>query len=465
MSSTLIKHAYVVDFDDEDSVYPRDVLIEDDRIAAVGENLEAGEAEVVDGTGMVAMPGMADTHTHLWESLFRGRVSEAWGMEYFTNIPPLGSHLTPDDMYAGVYAGAIELLHNGVTCVLDFCHAILSPDHADAAVRALQDSGIRALFAYDLSGRDPAGKGSLAPSEGRFDDIRRVQTDLGAGDGLVRLGVGLSGVTVDSIEQVANEIEFSRSISAPMTFHNNAGGELVLLDRAGALGADILPAHCNSTTDDDLDALAACGGSISTQPEAETYAGRRPYSMVGRATRRGVGVALGVDVPALVNPGLLTQMRLLYLFQRYMDGVDERYEGHVPVARRPGWPRLSTGDVLRAGTVDGLAALGLDGQVGRIVPGYKADIVLISTDPFGMSEGRISAHLVMNTTNADVDSVMVNGSFVKRSGQLVEIDTKEMVAKRLAAREKVLSRAGEIGTSGMRETWWPWVEKAEVLSG
>lgn len=464
MSSTLLKSAYVVDFDDESSTQTADVLIEGDTITAVGKDLDAKDAEVVDCTDMVAMPGMADTHTHLWEALFRGRVSEAWGMEYFTNIPPLGSHLTPEDMYAGVYAGAIELLHNGVTSVLDFCHAILTPEHADAAVRALQDSGIRALFAYDLSGRDPAGKGTLAPSQDRFDDIRRVRGNIDGGTGRVRLGVGLSMVTPESIEQVVDEIEFSRSVSAPMTFHNNSGGELVMLDRARVLAADILPAHCNYTTDEDLDALAACDGFISTQPEAETYAGRRPYSMVGRAHKRGVGVALGVDVPALVNPGVFTQMRLLYLFQRYMDGVHERYEGHVPVARRPGWPQLSTGDVLRAGTSNGVAAIGLGSAVGQIAPGYAADIVLASTKPFGLSEGRLSAHLVMNATNADVDSVIVGGNFVKRDGQLVGIDQEKMLANRITSRDNVLSRAGDIGASTMQETWWPWVEKAGSLS-
>lgn len=463
MSAKLLKNAYIVDFDDENSIESRDVLIEDDTISAVEANLEAGDAEVIDCTGMVAMPGMADTHTHLWEALFRGRVSEAWGMEYFTNIPPLGSHLTPDDMYAGVYAGATELLYNGVTSVLDFCHAILSPDHADAAVRALQDSGIRALFAYDLAGRDPAGKGVLAPSEGRYDDIQRVQGDLDQ-DARVRLGVGLNGVTHETIEQVIGEIEFSRSISAHMTFHNNAGGELVMLDQAGALGPDILPAHCNYTTNEDLEALAGCDGSISTQPEAETYAGRRPYSMVGRAKKRGVRVALGVDVPALVNPGVLTQMRLLYLFQRYMDGVHERHEGQVPVARRPGWPQLDTSDVLRAGTTDGVAAMGLGDDVGQVAPGYKADIVLVSTEPFGLSEGRLSAHLVMNTTNADVDTVMVGGEFVKRDGILVGVDDKKMLGDRVKARDDVLARAEAIRSKGMQETWWPWVKKAESLS-
>jgi cytosine/adenosine deaminase-related metal-dependent hydrolase len=166
---------------------------------------------------------------------------------------------------------------------------------------------------------------------------------------------------------------------------------------------------------------------------------------------------LGVDVPALVNPGILTQMRLLYLLQRYMDGDHERHEAHVPIARRPGWPQLSTRDVLRAGTKNGLAAVGLGDRLGHIAPGHEADIVLLSAEPFGLAEGCLSAHIVMNTSHADIDSVIVAGEFKKKSGQLLGIDTKQALAERLRSRANVLERAGEIGAGPMRETWWPWV--------
>lgn len=457
MAKLLLRNAHVATFAND--LEGADILIDGSTIEQVGKGLPSEGAEVMDCTGMVVMPGMADTHTHLWEGLFRGRVSDAWGMEYFSNIPPLGSHLTPDDMYWGVYAEAVQLLANGVTSVLDYCHAILSPDHADAAVRALHDAGIRALFGYDLRGRDPGGKGVLGPSAARFDDIRRVQADIEANESrLVELGVCVNTIDANNVAQVRDEIEFARDIGAQMSFHNNKGGELVLLGRHGLLGRDILPAHCNYTTDEDLAALSEAEGFISTQPEAETYAGRRPYSMVGRAHKRGVRVALGVDVPALVNSAILTQMRLLYLLQRYMDGNHERYEGQVPIARRPGWPQLETTDVLRFGTVDGVDSLGFADPVGRIEPGHQADLVVLDARSFGVSESGLASHVVMNASLGDVHSVLVAGSFRKKAGQLVGVDVEGMLEHRLAARARVLAAAGELGAGGMVRTHWDWVQ-------
>ncbi len=435
-----------------------DLRIQGGVITEVGSDLTASPGEeVVQADEMIVMPGMADTHTHLWEALFRGRVAEAWGLEYFTNIPPLGSWIHPEDMYTGVLAGSLELLSNGVTSVLDFCHAILTPEHADAALQGLRDAGIRALLCYDLSGRDPSSQGTLAPSEARFADVERV-VSAASSDDLVRIGVAINTIDANNTDQIAREIEFSRSHGLHMTFHNNRGGELEALEHLDLLNNDILPAHCNYTTDADLEALARIGGTISTQPEAETYAGRRPYSMVGRAHRRGVGVALGVDVPALVNPAILTQMRLMYLFQRYLDGEHERAEGQVPVTRRPGVPTLEPADVVRFGTDVGVRSMGLGDVAGRLDPGLAADLVLIDPRPFGMAEAGAEAHLIMNATNGEVHSVMVGGRWRKRDHQLVDVDGEKLLRDRVASREAVLSRAGEIGAGPMTRSWWQWGE-------
>jgi cytosine/adenosine deaminase-related metal-dependent hydrolase len=181
--------------------------------------------------------------------------------------------------------------------------------------------------------------------------------------------------------------------------------------------------------------------------------------MVGRAHKRGIGVALGVDVPALVNSAIMTQMRLLYLLQRYMEGAHERGEGQTPIARRPGWPQLDTKDVLRFGTLDGVEALGFGGDVGKIEVGYQADLVLLDARTFGISESGLASHVVMNATPGDVDSVMVAGEFRKRDGVLVGVDGEDLQANRVAARDRVLATAGEIGAGGLIEDHWDWVAR------
>ncbi|QSB12660.1 amidohydrolase family protein [Natronosporangium hydrolyticum] len=438
-----------------------DLRIEHGVITAVGEQLPTGDAEVIDARDMLVLPGMVDTHTHLWESLFRGRVSESWGGEYFATIPPLGSWLSPEDTYLGTYLGAVELLANGVTAVLDYSHALLSPAHADAAVAALRAAGIRARFGYDLAGRDPAGNGELGPSQARFPDLERIAAEL-TGDELVQLAVCMSGVAPEHMATTVAEVGFARSLGAPLTYHNNTGGEVELLARAGVLGPDLLPAHGNLTTDTDLDLLASCGGFLSTQPEAETYSGRRPYSMVGRAHHRGVRVALGVDLPPLVNPAILPQMRLLYLLQRYLDGAQERAEGQVPVARRPGSPRLSAREVLRAGTVHGAAALGWAESVGPLAPGFAADLVLLDIGRFGPAEGDPAAQVVLGSHLGEIDTVIVGGELRKRAGRLLGVDLPAMAAKRLAARDRVLAAAGNPPPA---RQWWGWVDPTGQQAG
>jgi cytosine/adenosine deaminase-related metal-dependent hydrolase len=382
-------------------------------------------------------------------------------MEYFTNLPQLGSWLQPEDVYAGVYAGAVESLAAGVTSILDDCHCIQSPEHADAAVEALRAAGIRATFGYDLRGRDPAGTARLGPSSARFADAERVRHGFdNRPEDLIRMAICLNGDGHEAMEQIAREIAFARDLGCSMSYHNSTGGEIVLLHQAGLLLDDILPAHGNYALDEDFDLLGAVGGYLSTQPEAETYAGRRSMTMVRRAHRRGVGIALGVDVPALVSLGIMPQMRLLHFLQRYLDGMQERLEGQVPVARRPGVPTLTLRDIFRFGTTNGHAALGLASAVGEVAPGFQADLVLLDARTFGRAEGDPAAHVILNSSHGDVHSVLVAGEFRKRDGRLVGVDTERMVSERETARRRVFEAAG--ARPQFDRTVWGWAEAAQI---
>ncbi|MGQ7794562.1 amidohydrolase family protein [Faunimonas sp. B44] len=435
-----------------------DVLVDGSVVSKVGTSVDAAGAEVIDATGMLMMPGMIDTHTHLWESVFKGRVADGWGMEYFTNVHPLVSYFEPEDTYAGVYAGAVEALAAGVTSMFDYNHCIHSPEHADASVAALRDSGIRATLGYDLRGKSPNAKQKLAPSADRFPDIERLRGTIPNGSSdLLRLAVCLSDVNSESTEMVAREVAFSRDIGCPMSWHCNKAGEIEFFAGRGLLGPDMLPAHGNYTTDEDLRLLGSVGGCLTSQPEAETYAGRRSMSMVARGHRRGVTIATGIDVPCIMNAGLLPQMRLLFFLQRYLDGVVERHEGHVPVKRRPGVPTFDARDIVEIATVNGAKAIWIDDVVGQIAPGYQADLVLIDTRDFGLSEGDPAGHVVLNSSLGDVDTVMVAGEFKKRDGRMVGVDHRALVDAREAARDRVYARAGE-APGGLHKTYWSWSE-------
>lgn len=421
---------------------PRDVLIEGGKIAAVAEGIRAADADVVDVGGMIVVPGLVDTHTHLWQSVLRGAASGAWGDEYFARLPPLARYLTPKDLRAALYLGALELLNNGVTCVLDYEYALVSRDLGAAAVDGLREAGIRAVLACDMKPRASAVVASF-----RDDADRRAGVDWlcarCADTPLVSMAVALDDIRATRPETTVDVVGWARSRGLTMTFHNNEVGAVAALDRLGALGRDILPVHCNYVTDADLRALAGVGGTISTQPEAESYSGRRSHAMVGQARAHGIDIALGVDGPALSRPSILSQMRLLYFLQRQIDGAAERAAGRFPIARRDGCPAMSARYLARAGSLLGARAIGLAGRVGSLEVGHDADLVVIDTRPFGPAHGDPSTHLVLYSSEAEIRHVLVAGEFRKRDGLLVGADHAVVAALGAEARRRVLTAAGD----------------------
>ena len=172
----LLRGGYVLSMDPVLGELERgDVLIEGDSIAAVGARLEAEDAELLDVSGHVVMPGFIDTHRHTWQTPFRGICAD-WTLEdYFRGMRmSISPNCSAQDVYAGNYVGALEALDAGVTTILDFSHCNNTPEHADAAVQGLRDAGIRAVFAY---GYFPAPMSEPAFTEHgqRLADARRLR--------------------------------------------------------------------------------------------------------------------------------------------------------------------------------------------------------------------------------------------------------------------------------------------------
>ena len=157
-----------------------DILIEDGKIHAVGPSLPAQGAEAIDGAGMIALPGIIDAHTCLWQTVLRGYVPDLWPGTYYSALLPLRSRYTPEDNFNAAYVGGFEMLSYGTTTVVDYCHDIRSPAYAPASIAALKESGIRHLFTYSFMPVLPdefAGPGTAWPTAGwsmTSSTIRRV---------------------------------------------------------------------------------------------------------------------------------------------------------------------------------------------------------------------------------------------------------------------------------------------------
>src|SRR4051795_8120097 len=160
------------------------VHIRDGAIAAVGENVNVSGADVIDGRGLICMPGFVDTHWHLWISMLRPYVrSDIGELSVFPVSTRLGQHMTPQDAYVSVRLGIAEALSAGVTTVHNWAHNTRSPEHADAELSAMRDAGIRGRFAY--------GPAQGMPDEQLMDlaGVARVKRDWMPGDGLLTLGI------------------------------------------------------------------------------------------------------------------------------------------------------------------------------------------------------------------------------------------------------------------------------------
>ncbi len=414
-----------------------DVLIEQDRISAVGPRLDATDADVIDATGMLVIPGLIDSHTHMWQCPLKGAGAGLWGMaDYSKHVFPLRERFTAVDMYDATVAAGIEMLDKGITTVLDFCHNVMTPEHAEHALRAHWDTGQRVLFAYGMLGRFASLE---ADQPWRLEQVRSLHRHVSEhASPLVRLGLALSSPEYAGMKLVANEIAVGRALGLPMTFHQNPPGQIRALHDAGLLDGDIVPVHANLATDDELALIAACGGGISFTPEGE-FGGGRSMSIIGRAHRAGVTPSLGVDVPSRVALDVLAQMRLTFSVMRAEEATVERLTGRWPLERHPGTPHVEPRHMLEYVTVNAARAVGLGDALGRIAPGCLADVVLLHTGPYGLSLGDPAAHVVLQSTVADVDTVIVNGAVRKRAGRLTDVDPATAIAATRRVRERIMA--------------------------
>lgn len=439
-NSLLIRGATVLSMDPQVGELARgDVLVQGGRIAAVGPALGAPEgAERIDAEGMILIPGLIDSHTHMWQGPLKGLGAGLWGAaDYSRHVFPLREKFSAGDMHDATFACGVEMLDHGITTVLDFCHNVMTPAHAEQSIAAHRRTGQRILFGYGMLG---AFKTLAAEHGWRLEQIRSLSRELGGREGLLRLGIALGSLEYAGLELVATEIALGRELGLQMSFHQNPPGQILELHQAGLLGGDLLPVHANVATDHELALLAQHGCGISFTVEGE-FGGGRPMSIIGRAHRAGVTPSLGVDIPSRVALDLFAQMRLTFQVLRNEEATVERIAGRWPLARHPGTPHAQPRHMLEYTTVNAARALGLGEEIGRIAPGLRADLVLLRTGPYGMSLGDPAAHVALQACAADVDTVLVDGRVRKRGGRLLDLDPAEAAAATRRVRERVLGPA------------------------
>jgi cytosine/adenosine deaminase-related metal-dependent hydrolase len=443
MTRTLIRGGHVVSMDARIGSGELDVLIENDRIAAVARGIDAQDAELVDARGRIVLPGLINAHMHTWQTALRGLAANWTLPQYFRGVHAgLATLFTPDDLYIGTLAGALNQLDCGTTTLGDWCHNNPTPAHTDRAIDGLLESGIRGVFLHGSPKPDPK------PGQKHFSEIphprheieRLLKHRLTSRDALVTLGMAILGPHYSTYEVSHHDLLLAREHGLVASMHC-AGLEAKTPDgwerlaAAGLLDAHTNVVHGNNLTDAQLRMLLERGVTFSLAPETEMQQGHG-HPITGRLRDAGHAPSLGVDLESSIAGDMFTVARMALASQRALDNAASRErDGQLPATAT-----LSCDDALSWITIRGAEALGMADRVGSLTPGKQADIVLLRADTLGMRPLHDPvAAAVMQAGRADVETVLVAGEFRKRHGKLLyeplarRLDALDASGRRIAA--------------------------------
>ncbi|HXH45100.1 MAG TPA: amidohydrolase family protein [Bradyrhizobium sp.] len=425
MRRTLIRSATVISMDDAiGDLATGDVLVEGSRIVDVRPSIDvAADTEVVDGTGRVVIPGLINAHMHTWQTGLRGFAANWTLLEYFRRMHAgLATVFRPDDIYIATLVGALNQINHGVTTLVDWCHNNPTPDHTDAAVRGLVESGIRAAFFHGSPKPEPK------PGEPHFSEVphprheveRLLAGPLADRDGLVTLGLAILGPHYSTLDVAMHDIRLARELNLIASMHQGGGpaktpGGWEKLLEAGLVGPGINIVHGNDLPDDLLDRLVELGVSFSVTPENEMIQGHG-LPITGRLLERGVRPTIGIDLESVLAGDLLSAARIALSMQRALDNAESRrVSGTIPATTT-----IPVREALCWITTEGARMLGRAHQIGSLTPGKLADLVVI--DASGLDLVPVHdpvATVVMQASLANIEAVMIGGNWKKRDGRIL----------------------------------------------
>jgi 5-methylthioadenosine/S-adenosylhomocysteine deaminase len=420
----LIKGAVVLTLDRARGDFANaDILIEDGRIREVRPDIAASDAAVIEGENLIAIPGFVDTHSHSYQGLLRsimpnGRLDPDYNRDVQATLTPA---YAPADVYAGVLITALGFIDMGTTAIVDLSQISHTPEHSDACISALKDSGIRAVFGYSRG---------IGPRAQHPQDIVRLQkTYFSSADQLLTLALG--------VERDAKLFAAAREAGVPAVLHiRNDSAALIALGRANALREGDEFIHCTGLNEEAWRLIRDMGGHISLSPEIEMAMGHGT-PVVQDALDRSVRPSLSSDHGDAIAQDMFTLMRTTFTLQRMQLSARARNgEQNLP-------PFLTCRDVLAFATNDGARCANLDRKVGALAPGKEADIVLLRAHAPSLWPLNNAPGTVVNLMHpGHVECVLIAGKLRKWRGQLVGIDLARAMRLAEEARTAVMRRAG-----------------------
>lgn len=418
----LLRNGCVLSMDPQIGDFDRaDVLIEAGRISAVAPDLPASgdDLEVLDASGTIVMPGFTDTHRHMWQGPLRSALPDGLLSDYTRDITGAARAIyRPEDAYAGDLISALGALNAGITTVLDWSHIGNSPEHTDAAISGLRESGIRGVYAF----------GSGTPgADNRFpDDIRRLRREHFASDDQLLTLAMAAGTNTD-------QWSIAREVDAFISVHIVGSMGAITQD---AMGPDVTYIHCTRLTPDAWRMIADTGGHVSIAGPIEMQM-RHGIPPLQEALDVGIRPSLSVDVETQQAADFFTQMHSVFALQRMF--ANERHASNDADAPA----LLSVRDVVEFATVRGAIANQLHHRTGSLTPGKQADVIMLRMDAINvLPVNNAYGAIVLGMDTSNVDTVFVAGRARKFAGRLLGVDLDRISRLADASREHILAATG-----------------------
>src|SRR3984893_3485490 len=429
----LLKDGIILSMDPQVGDFEKgDVLLQGKKIVSVGAKLEMPKsAVVVNAAGMIVMPGMIDTHHHQYETILRSILADG---VIPVGVPGPKNNYTsviqgaftpvylPEDAQIAELLASLSQINDGVTTSVDTSQVQLTPNHTDACIAGLKESGRRALFAYGAGGEDTVRKYPV--------ELARLRKQyFSSGDQLLTLGA--------HVGTNAEQWKIARSVGAPIVTHivGSVNSDLDSMGKAGLMGPDNEYIHCTRLSDSTWKTIADTGVKMSIAVAIEMQM-QQGYPPLQQALDHGLRPSLSVDVECNMTADLFSVMRAAFTMQRVL--ANQRI-----LAKEENAPALITcRDVIEFATIDGARVAHLDSKVGSLTPGKEADIVMLATDrlntfPLNNVPGAIVT--LMDTSN--VENVFIAGKIVKWQGKLVGVDLSRIKAQAEKSRDGLLARS------------------------
>src|SRR5450755_1043254 len=252
-----------------------DILVCGDEIEAIAPSITASGAEVVEARGCIVIPGLVNAHMHTWQTALRG-IAANWTLpEYFRKMHAgLATVFEPEDLHIATYVGALNQLNCGTTTLADWCHNNPTPQHNDAAISGLLESGIRAAFFHGTPKPDPK------PGQTPFWEVPhpRAETErlLNAHQGraLLSIQAAILGPHYSTLEVAVHDFRMARELGLIASLHQGGGVARApdgweRLEAAGMLGDHINIVHGHALDERQLERFCALGMSFSAAAESE----------------------------------------------------------------------------------------------------------------------------------------------------------------------------------------------------